>query len=138
MNEISLNVNRVAAETMPNAIMAALEGACQSIENKAVDKCPSDDGTLRASITHRVENENSTFVGSIGSNAEYAPYVHEGTGLYAKEGNGRKNVPWVYRDAEGEYHSTKGQKPNPFLQKAIDESMDDILQRFEGCLESDT
>lgn len=138
MNEISLNIQKLIAETMPNSVMAALEGACQGIENKAVDNCPSDDGTLRGSVTHRVEQSDGTFTGYIGSNAEYAPYVHEGTGLYAKDGKGRKNVPWVYRDAEGNFHSTKGQDPNPFLQKAVDESMEDILREFEGCLDDGT
>lgn len=134
MNEISLNINKAIAETMPKAILHALEYACQDIENEAVDRCPVDDGQLRASITHKVEKDGSSFVGAIGSNSEHAPYVHEGTGLYAKEGNGRTNVPWVYCDAQGEFHSTEGQKPNPFLQDAIDKNMDNILKRLEGCL----
>ena len=138
MNEISLNIKKLIAETLPQAVITALNDACQDIENRAVDNCSFDDGTLRASITHRVEQSDGMFTGYIGSNVEYAPYIHEGTGLYAKEGKGRKSVPWVYQDGKGEYHSTKGQKPNPFLQKAVDESMDDILKRFEGCLDDST
>lgn len=138
MNEISLNIKKLIAETLPRAVITALNDACQDVENKAIDNCPVDDGTLRASITHKVEQTGGQFVGHIGSNVEYAPYIHEGTGLYAKEGKGRKNVPWVYQDEKGEYHSTEGQKPNPFLQKAIDSSMDDILKRFEGCLDDGT
>lgn len=138
MGEISINVNKVIMETLPNAITKALNDACQIIENDAAKKCPVDDGPLRASITHKVSREEDAFVGVIGSNAEYAPYVHEGTGLYAKDGNGRKEVPWRYRAADGKYYTTSGQKPNPFLQNAIDENMDNILKPFEGCLDNDT
>lgn len=135
MNEVSLNIQKLIAETIPNKIIEALNDACQLIENDAVDNCSVDDGLLRASITHDTNSDGNSFVGSIGSNEEYAPYVHEGTGVYAKDGNGRKNVPWVFLDAEGNFHSTEGQKPNPFLQNAIDKNMDSILQRFEGCLD---
>lgn len=135
MSEIVVNINRVMNELLPGAIMRGLENACQQIENQAVDNCPSKDGQLRASITHKIEKDGQKYIGTIGSNAEYAPYVHEGTGIYAKDGNGRQSVPWVYRDVRGNFHSTKGQKPNPFLQNAIDQNMNNVLQRFEGCLD---
>lgn len=135
MNEVSLNIKKFIAETMPECITAALNDACQVVENKAVDKCPVDDGTLRASITHSVEQDGNVFTGTVGSNVEYAPYVHEGTGIYAREGKGRQNVPWVYKTADGKFYTTKGQKPNPFLQEALDSSYDDILNAFAGCLE---
>ena len=134
MERISVRINSTIAKEFPLAIMTALEKACQLVENRAVDNCPVNDGQLQASITHKVEQNGNTFTGAVGSNLEHAPYVHEGTGLYAREGNGRKNVPWTYGDAEGEFHSTKGQNPNPFLQKAIDESMNDIMQCFEECI----
>lgn len=54
--------------------------------------------------------------GYVGSNLEYAPYVHQGTGIYAKDGNSRKQVPWVYySEKDGQRHVTKGTKPRPFL-----------------------
>ena len=93
MNEVSLNIKKFIAETMPECITAALNDACQAVENKAVDKCPVDDGTLRASITHSVEQDENVFTGTVGSNVEYAPYVHEGTGIYAREGKGRQKQP---------------------------------------------
>ena len=135
MENISIKVKDFIANAFSEAIVSALEDACQMIENTAVDKCPVDDGTLRASITHSVEREENKFVGAVGSNLEYAPYVHEGTGIYAREGKGRTDVPWVYRDAKGNFYSTKGQKPKPFLRDAIDENREEILQCFEGCLD---
>lgn len=129
-NEFSINLGRLINE-LPEAINRRLDRACQIVENEAKTNCPVDDGVLRASITHQVEDNK----GVIGSNVEYAPYVHEGTGLYAKDGQGRQAVPWTYKDAEGKYHSTKGQKPQPFLQDALDNNHEKILQCFEGVLE---
>lgn len=133
-NSLTANIDNFIDNTFPEAILQSLNNACQIIENKAVDNCPVDDGTLRSSITHNVFENNGVFEGKIGTNVEYAPYVHEGTGLYAKSGRGRKNVPWTYEGSDGKYYTTKGQKPNPFLQKALDENMDKVLQQFEGCL----
>ena len=138
MSEISVNIGKIIESVLPEAIMQCLEDACEDIANNAADNCPSDDGTLRGSITFRVTQEDNAYIGLIGTDVEYAPYIHEGTGLYAKEGKGRKNVPWTYRDAKGDYRSTKGIHPNPFLQEALDENMDNIMQRFEGALKDDT
>lgn len=129
-NEFSINLGRLINE-LPEAINRRLDRACQIVENEAKTNCPVDDGVLRASITHQVEDNK----GVIGSNVEYAPYVHEGTGMYAKDGQGRQAVPWTYKDAEGKYRSTKGQKPQPFLQDALDNNHEKILQCFEGVLE---
>lgn len=49
--------------------------ATARVEGTAKDLCPVDDGTLRASITSKVEGE----VGIVGTNVEYAPYVEFGT-----------------------------------------------------------
>ena len=138
MGEISVNIGRVIDEILPEAIITALNDGLMDVERTAKDKCPKDDGTLRASITHTVEQDSESFIGSVGTNVEYGPYVHEGTGIHAKNGKGRQNVPWVYRTADGKYYSTEGQKPNPFLQEALDENMDNIMRRFEGCLKDDT
>lgn len=131
MNEITINLEKVINELLPETIEKGLEKACQLVENDAKQRCPVDDGTLRASITHKVEDQ----IGVIGSNLEYAVYVHEGTGLYAKDGKGRKQVPWIYKDAQGHTHATKGNRPNPFLQEAVDENMGEIPKCWEGLLD---
>lgn len=131
--EVFLNIQDIANKLLPEALEKGLEAVGQLIENKAKEKCPTDDGQLKASITHQVDMENSNV--AIGSNLEHAPYVHQGTGIYAKDGDGRKEVPWRYQDSKGEWHSTKGQKPNPFLQNAVDENMDKLIKPFENLLE---
>lgn len=105
-----------------------MEKACLVVETDARNNCPVDMGPLRASITSEVEVTPDAIVGRIGSNEEYAPYVHEGTGIYAVDGNGRK-TPWAYNVRAGKYkgwHYTRGQKPHKFLFYAQIFNMDKI------------
>lgn len=129
-NDFCINLGKLI-DALPDVISQRLDMACQIVENDAKENCPVDDGVLRASITHQVSDNT----GVIGTNVEYAPYVHEGTGIYAKGGQGRQSVPWTYKDAEGKYHKTQGQKPNPFLQDALDSNHDKILECFKEVLE---
>lgn len=61
----------------------ALEAVGQFLEGEAVIEIESnprrvDTGRLRGSITHRTEGGNEPSV-TVGTNVEYAIYVHEGT-----------------------------------------------------------
>lgn len=97
-----------------------MDKACLVVESQAKQNCPVDIGILRASIVSETEVTASEIVGRIGSNEAYAPYVHNGTGIYAKDGNGRK-TPWGYTVRAGKhkgFHWTQGQRPQPFLENA--------------------
>jgi HK97 gp10 family phage protein len=113
------NISKVATDE-------ALETACAMVERDAKILCPVGMGELRNSITYEVEDG----VGAVGSNLEYAPYVHQGTGIYAIHGDGRKDR-WSYQDAEGNWHSTIGQQPNPFLQRALDMNQEAITKMIQ-------
>ena len=106
-----------------NATMKGLEKAAIRVEVDAKVNAPSDDGHLRASLTH--ELDGSKLQAAIGSNLHYAPYVEFGTGVHAVKGDGRK-TPWSYEDAEGNWHTTAGQHPQPFLEPALDMNKDAI------------
>lgn len=108
--------------------------ACLIVVAQAKQDCPVDQGILRASITHEVNFDATAIVGTVGSNLEYAPYVHNGTGIYAIEGNGRK-TPWLYTVKSGKYkggHLTVGQRPKPFLKYAVLFNQDRILRALVG------
>ena len=107
-----------------------LTKACLLVENDAKRKCPVDTGQLRASITHEVEGQT----GIVGTNVEYAPYVEYGTGIYARDGNGRQ-TPWSYQRADGKWITTKGQKPQAFLEPALLENENEIFRLFEEAIE---
>jgi hypothetical protein len=62
----------------------------------------------------------------IGSDVEYSIYAHEGTGIHARSGDGRK-TPWVYFDERREqYVVTRGMKPNTFLLDAWKSEIDNF------------
>ena len=106
-------------------IEKALNKSCLAVENEAKKQCPVDTGDLRNSITHEVEDN----VGYVGTNKEYAPYVEFGTGIFASEGNGR-DTPWSYQDDEGNWHTTIGQKPQPFLNPAAQTKKKLVIKVF--------
>lgn len=62
----------------------------------------------------------------IGTDVPYSVYVHEGTGVYERHGEGRK-TPWVYFDERREqYVVTKGMRPNTFLLDAWKDHIDNF------------
>jgi len=110
----------------------AINKACILVENDAKLNCPvGDTGLLRSSITHEVKDK----VGTVGTNVEYAPYVEYGTGLFAANGDGRKDVPWMYKDAKGVWHITSGQHPKPFLNPALNSNRKQYVELIASEVE---
>lgn len=132
--EVQKSLDNLIAGGLNKYLLRGMKKACGICEREVKQNCPVDDGTLRKSITHWIEEEADGVMGYIGTNVEYAPYVHYGTGIYAVNGDGRKEVPWKYQTADGKWHTTSGQKPNPFMQKAIDAKQGEVLECFEGLL----
>lgn len=107
--------------------------ACALVEGEAKKTAPKDTGALRNSITSKVENTDSEIQGVVFTPLEYAPYIEYGTGLFAEEG-GRTDVPWNYQDDKGEWHSTSGMRPQPFMRPALDENREKIIQMIKEGL----
>ena len=99
--------------------------ACALVERSAKQTAPKGNGELRRSITSKVDSQAGNIIGTVYTPLEYAPYVEFGTGLFAEQG-GRKDVPWHYKDDEGEWHTTSGQTPQPFLRPALNENREQI------------
>ena len=111
--------------------------ACTLVERAAKQKAPKDNGELRRSITSKVEQDGNDVKGIVFTPLEYAPYVEFGTGLFAEEG-GRTNVPWCYQDDKGEWHSTSGMHPQPYMRPALNENREQIKRILkEGILKND-
>ena len=85
-----------------------------------------DTGRLRASIATVVVHRNNTPAVLVGTNVNYALFVHDGTGLYGprhapirpRRGKYLRFRPrgskrWVYA------RQVKGMRPNPFLTNAL-------------------
>ena len=135
--EIDENSLRKLVEQQLNSdqIKQAMGKVCALIERTAKEKAPKDTGALRRSITSNVSEEADYIVGTIYTPLEYAPYVEYGTGLFAENGNGRSDVPWSYKDDEGNWHSTSGQHPHPYMRPALTDNKEKILQIFEEAFE---
>lgn len=95
-----------------------------------------DTGRLRNSIAHQVvEDEKAVY---IGTNSEYAAYVHEGTGNYAVGGGGTPKERWVYRDElTGETRIGVPQKPRRFIKNTIEKYLADYKQLIKEVLENE-
>lgn len=88
----------VIAEAINDAIVAAMEEIGLVAEGAAKRLCPVDTGRLRNSITHAFLDEHTV---AIGTNVEYAPYVHNGTST-------RKGRPFLVEAAnnnQGRFNS---------------------------------
>lgn len=108
--------------------LAFLEEAASEIESAAKRYSRADSGQLKGSWTHLVDE--SAGEATIGSPLENAIWEEFGTGEYAAEGNGRKGG-WSYQDDAGDWHYTKGKKPNHTLQRAFDSKKGAINKRAE-------
>lgn len=130
--EIQDHSAEVSAE-IKAALLRGLEKCGLVAEGYAKKLCPVDTGNLRNSITHVVDEQEPAAI--IGSDNSYAAYVELGTGIYAEGGGGRP-TPWVYQDAEGNWHYTHGQKPHPFLKPAVAEHADKYREIIKNALEN--
>lgn len=106
MNDLTNQVK----ERVEQKILDKLELVGAFIKDEAKVRCPVATGNLRASINHKVIDEE--FAVRIGTNVEYAPYVEFGTGQQAEDGKGNQKI--------------KGQKPQPFLRPALLENKEQI------------
>ena len=115
-------------EAFRAACLRALERCGMEAEGYAKDLAPVDTGRLRNGISHAVsEDEMAAYVGS---NTSYAPYVELATGIYAEGG---RPTPWVYQDANGNWHWTRGNKAQPFLKPAVA----DHAQTYRNIIEDE-
>lgn len=103
---------------MQEAAVRALEKCGLTAEGYAKTNLTNngsvDTGNLRNSITHQVDEEE--LAAYIGSAVEYSAYVELGTGEHYPGG---RPTPWVYQDAKGNWHYTRGNPAKPYLKPAV-------------------
>lgn len=77
-DEVAAQLDRIVAKikTPRDLIMAAV----LIVERQAKARTPVDTGTLRRSVTHGLLSPTS---GQVGTNVEYARFVHDGTRFMA-------------------------------------------------------
>jgi hypothetical protein len=137
-----------------NKVNAALGKCCALVERSAKQKAPK--GELQRSITSKVED----LKGTVYTPLEIAPYIEYGTGIYAEDGKGRQEVPWVYVEDSGrpqhkkviyteetaketaaflrskglDARITSGRHPQPYMRPALHENREEILRRLKEAM----
>ena len=129
LDDVLSSIDSIADEAK---VKAALGMACALVERDAKQNAPKGNGELRRSITSKVDG----LTGVVFTPLEYAPYVEYGTGLFAEE-NGRQDVPWRYQDDKGEWHTTSGMKPHPYLRPALYQNKQKIIKIIGDSLKND-
>ena len=110
-----------------------MELTLDHVAEKAKEKVGVGTGALRADTRSLgVEIVGDEVHGAVGNSLEHAIYHHQGTGIYAVNGDGRK-TPWSYDDPKtGEKIWTKGSKPNPYLKDTIEQEQSTISKLLGG------
>ena len=106
--------------------VAWLEEASGEVESQTKQNTKVKTGRTKNSWEHKVyENKLEAEVGSRYKNALWEEL---GTGIYALNGDGRKDVPWFYKDERGKGHLTSGKKPRRAFYKAYTSLKNKIIK----------
>ena len=116
----------------------AMGKACALVERSAKQNISPMRGTgeLGRSITSKVEVDAAGVQGVVFTPLEYAPYVEYGTGLFAED-TGREDVPWCYKDEQGNWYTTSGMHPFPYMRPALNDNRENIKRILQEGLNND-
>lgn len=120
------NSKKVKQE-IKNTSRVGMQSALLMVEASAKSRAPVDSGELRDKIDNEIKGSGNEIIGQVGSPLDYAPYIEFGTGEFAENGMGRKGG-WSFKDEEGNWVHTKGQKPQPFLRQAFRANKNNIVK----------
>lgn len=94
-------------------------------------RAAKDTGEMADSVNqHIIEASLEKIEDDIGPEAKHAIYQEYGTGIYAENGNGRQ-TPWVYRRKDGQFVTTRGNRPHPFVRPTAIEDKDKTLKAID-------
>lgn len=122
-------------EAFKNGVSSFLYEAGGELQAKTMRNSRVDTGKTKGSYEYKVVDENNTGTVYVGSNYENAIWEELGTGEYALNGDGRKDVPWVYKSAKnGKFYQTSGKKPNRPMYNAFNSLRTTLTKRLEQVL----
>ena len=101
-----------------------LEEVGGEVEAQTKQNTKVDTGKTKGSWEHIVNTKKMEV--QIGSRYKNALWEELGTGIYALNGDGRKNK-WVYRTPDGKFHATVGKKPRRALYNAYNSKKNAII-----------
>ena len=104
---------------------AFLEEVGGEVEAQTKRNTKVDTGKTKGSWEHIVNADKMEV--QIGSRYKNTLWEELGTGIYALNGDGRKNK-WVYRTPDGKFHTTVGKKPRRALYTAYTSKKNAIIR----------
>lgn len=122
------------------SIVLALQGLVRhhttAMQARAKRLAPVDEGRLRNDIQTQYSEDG--LAGDVLTTLPYSPFVEFGTGLFAAKGDGRK-TPWVYFDERrGQFFTTSGNPPQPFMLPAFNEQSVEFERDLMELLREET
>ena len=132
--EIRIDNRKAALQEIDLALLAAME-VCGMIgegyaKTNLTEKKHVDTGNLRNSVTYKIDTSEPAVY--IGTDVEYGKYIETGTGIFAKKGG--RQTAWSWKDEDGNWHRTRGMRPDPWLKPAVAEHLDTYKKIFEDAL----
>lgn len=114
MKDNSADIIELVKKNKERALEAVGAQAEGDVKDEITDLDAVDTGRLRASIAHQVYGDSV----EVGTDVDYAVYVHEGTGRNTAGGNPYKR--WVYTDPlDGKKRMVHPQKPRRYIKNAM-------------------
>lgn len=129
----------VKFEDFSMQVKAAIEEAALQYLHKGAGKLvsqtarnsPVDTGQLKNSWNYKVDE--GKLEATVGSPLENAIWNEYGTGEFALEGNGRKGG-WKYKDDHGDWHFTKGKKPQRTFKTSYENLKPKLIKMAEDVM----
>ena len=115
----------IALQKMRETGEIFLEEVGGEVEAQTKQNTKVDTGKTKGSWEHIVHADKMEV--QIGSRYKNALWEELGTGIYALNGDGRKNK-WVYRTPDGKFHTTVGKKPRRALYRAYTSKKNAIIR----------
>ena len=112
-------------------VYIALEECAGELESAVKRNTRVDTGQLKNNWVHWVNPKDYTAY--VGNSLENAIWEEFGTGEHALKGNGRQGG-WRYKDAKGDWHFTRGKKPQRALHKAFNSTRKAIVNHIQEVL----
>ena len=120
-------------EKLKTRVIEEVKAGILNLETSAKRDCPVDMGTLRNSIHKDETLSGSSYVGVVGSDLPYAPYVEFGTG-------GKVSIPFGYEDFASQFWSHNenwiGMNPHPYLIPNFEAEREKVKQAIKNLMQN--
>lgn len=123
LGDILGNIGEMAAK-VDRAVQNGVQKGGKVIQGMCKAECPVDTGNLQTSIVEQTSGGGGQYTSEVGPTADYGIYVEMGTGIYA----GGRQTPWTYKGSDGNFYTTRGQKPKPYMEPGFEAGKDEAAE----------